>query len=104
MLSSKHAPERRPSAENLQDGEDAGLTKRIERLENKIDSLEKELWFRSRRYNAALTSMQRTLNICRFFAVDPQADLIPIELSPAFYKGAHEYASRNPVSGLLACA
>ncbi|MCG9093528.1 hypothetical protein [Laribacter hongkongensis] len=63
MLSSKHSPERRLSAENLQDGEDAGLTKRIERLENKIDSLEKELWFRSRRYNAALTGMQRTLNI-----------------------------------------
>ncbi|MNE13308.1 hypothetical protein D3C80_1061390 [compost metagenome] len=55
-------------------------------------------------FAGGMARMQRTLDICRFFAVNPQADLIPIELPPAFHKGAHEYASRNPVSGLLACA
>ena len=51
-----------------------------------------------------MTGIQGTLHVSRRFAVDTQGDIVPVELTPAFGKRAHERASRKPVSGLVACA
>ncbi|MNS11639.1 hypothetical protein D3C72_431830 [compost metagenome] len=48
--------------------------------------------------------IQGALDVCGGFAVDPQTNVVPVQLAPSVDKGAHEYASRKPVSGLVACA
>ena len=51
-----------------------------------------------------LFGRQRPFDIGGSFAVDAQADVVPLQLPPAIAKGFHASASRNPVSGLVACA
>ena len=51
-----------------------------------------------------LFGRQRLFDIGGGFTVDAQADVVPLQLPPAIAKGFHASASRNPVSGLVACA
>ena len=51
-----------------------------------------------------LFGRQRPFDVGGGFAVDAQADIVPLQLPPAIAKGFHASASRNPVSGLVACA
>ncbi|MNS55788.1 hypothetical protein D3C72_886320 [compost metagenome] len=51
-----------------------------------------------------MARVQGALDVCGGFAVDPQTNIVPVQFPPAVDEGAHEYASRKPVSGLVACA